>query len=197
MLVSMSNPKDTEKHQKAFETFLYSRLPQTVDLKFGHPGRSFREPVHTNGNLWYFTRLAGQPSPNRYWNAFGLLSSEQPSSIVVEVNFPIQGVNRRIAGILARDDVTGIVKVLHRGGIGGGRKGIGKHAFLDWYRERVPTRFVQVAEGSRDPAECILLGTIGDQGLLEGLIEFARDVLEFKRNVAGRQSHTETRSLPA
>jgi len=185
MLVSMSNERDLAEYQRAFETSLCSGLPETVDLTFGFLGETLRKFVHTNGDLWYYSGVAPRPSPNRYWNAFGFLSSKQPSSIVVEVNFPFQGVNRRIAGVLAWDDVNAIVKVLHRGGIGGGRKGIGKRAFLDWCRERVPTRFVQVVDGSRDPAECILLGTVGDQVLLESLIKFARSVLEFKQDVTG------------
>ena len=180
MLHLITDSIDLAKHQHAFQELLYKHLYDKLAHNFGHLGANFVENVHTNGNLWFFSKLAGEPEPNRYWNAFGLFSTEEPSNIAVEINFPIEGTNRRIAGLLARDDRSNQVKVLHRGGIGGGRKGIGKNAFRSWYRKRFPNNFVDVDEGMKNPIESILIGPIGESSLITNLEIFVKSVADFK-----------------
>lgn len=55
--------------------------------------------------------------------------------ITCEINFPVNGINRRIGGAFLTDS-TGDIFVAHRGKIGGGKKGIGKSLFEDQYRGR-------------------------------------------------------------
>lgn len=43
---------------------------------------------------------------------------------------PLNGINRRVAGLFAIDSVSGGTILLHRGKIGGGQKGVGKKQFL-------------------------------------------------------------------
>jgi hypothetical protein len=84
-------------------------------------------------NIWWTT----QESENRYWNAFGTnepkWNTKYAHSITCEINPPFKGINRTIAGAFARDP-SGKIYLMHRGKIGGGRKGIGKNKFWNEFR---------------------------------------------------------------
>ena len=180
MLILIDAQVDLKAHQEAFEQYLKGKLSRAHPLEIGHLGASYDVEVHTDGDLWYFTRLAGHPEPTRYWNAFGLLSADQPSNIIAEINFPMEGRNRRLGGILARDSKGNGVWLLHRGTIGGGRPGIGKNAFLAWYRRRALQEFVEVDEGFSIPTQAIRIGQFGDDDLAAGIHRFVRNVRDFK-----------------
>jgi hypothetical protein len=85
-----------------------------------------------------------RPIENRYWCTFG---TGEPAegvslSIVCEVNIPIEGINRRVAGAFARDE-AGLVCLLHGGKVGGGKARVGKETFLEYFTDgrRVPVRW--------------------------------------------------------
>ncbi len=184
MLSLITTPAEISRYQRLLEEYLHNRLPRAMPFKIGHLGGTYEVQVHTDDDLWHTGKLAGEPEPNRYWNAFGLLSSEHPSNIIVEVNIPLQGLNRRVAGMFAKEVKTDEVFILHRGGIGGGREGVGKSAFLAWYEPRALSRFTEVDEGSTKPARAIAVGRLSDERLLEGFYSFVRDVHDFKKWVA-------------
>jgi hypothetical protein len=54
-------------------------------------------------------------------------------SITAEINFPWAGIDRKTGGAFARD-FWGNIFVIHRGKIGGGKKGVGKSLFEHSYR---------------------------------------------------------------
>ncbi len=54
-------------------------------------------------------------------------------SITAEINFPWAGIDRKTGGAFARD-TWGNIFVIHRGKIGGGKKGVGKLLFEHNYR---------------------------------------------------------------
>jgi hypothetical protein len=71
----------------------------------------------------------------RYWNAFGIgkPGTSGVLSIALEINFPWSGIDRKTGGAFAEDH-RGNVFVIHRGKIGGGKKGVGKSLFEQNYR---------------------------------------------------------------
>lgn len=83
----------------------------------------------------------------RYWYCFGdHLSPSGPApgerlDIVCEINSPLEGINLRCAGAFRRTK-NGAVVFTHSGKVGGGRKGIGKLAFLRAYPDRPIARHV-------------------------------------------------------
>lgn len=109
---------------------------------------------------------------NRWWNGFGL--GEPPegrqASIDVEVNVPKKGTNRRIAGAFLRDEDNKLY-LAHSGKIGGGRKGVGKAAFLRHNENPV----VQV--GRHDH---LLVGCLEDEDFVADVAEFVNSVRRFK-----------------
>jgi len=107
---------------------------QDIQANIGHQGASTRMKVSWSSRLglWNVSRrVTGNP----YWNAFGLEKPERASHIpiVCEINFPLRGIDRRLGGAMAKDR-SGRLFAVHRGKIGGGKKGIGKTLFEDLYR---------------------------------------------------------------
>src|SRR5436309_9377234 len=75
-----------------------------------------------NEQMWVL--LEPREIKNRYWCCFGIEHppSTQSLSITCEVNPPIEGVDRRIAGAFLRDSL-GAIYIAHSGKVGGARKG--------------------------------------------------------------------------
>jgi 5-methylcytosine-specific restriction protein A len=94
------------------------------------------DSLRANDNIWYAHMIITEDSTPRYWNAFGLanqLNINASNPITVEINIPLEGAPRRVAGLFAVDANNKHSLLLHREKVGGGKKGIGKGAFLDWY----------------------------------------------------------------
>lgn len=115
---------------KKFKPF----INEEIKVKLGHQGASFPAKVSWSSSLgiWKFSRAVKDV---RYWNAFGV---EKPGmsgvlSIASEINFPWAQIDRKTGGAFAHDS-WGNVFVVHRGKIGGGRKGVGKSLFEQNYR---------------------------------------------------------------
>jgi hypothetical protein len=115
---------------KGFKPF----IDEEIKVKLGHQGASFPAKVLWSKSLgiWKFSRTIKE---TRYWNAFGVGKPQESSilSITAEINFPWAGIDRKTGGAFARD-YWGNIFVIHRGKIGGGKKGIGKSLFEHNYR---------------------------------------------------------------
>lgn len=144
----------------------------------GHQGGSWKEAVlySKKFDIWF----CGFESENRYWNAFGLGRpiDEVPANITCEVNFPFEDINRRIAGVFAEDEFGNEV-VLHRGKIGGGRKGVGKSLFHDQYRGK----YVNAADGEEE-TQFALVGFIHSENLVQQIASFVNEVHRIKNGDA-------------
>jgi hypothetical protein len=135
---------------------------------------------------------------NRYWTAygFGVPGPRFTASIITEINPPREGIERRIAGAFATDS-TGAIYLLHRGKIGGGRKGISKSDFLPFYR-RAGGVLERVLDGNRI-SYMIVIGALSDEKLPAHIAAFVHTVASFKTLVASglepkRDIETQSRS---
>lgn len=117
-----------KEFEKQFRKFTNERIP----VKIGYPGGNFDGTVSWANELgiWVYHEV----DKDRCWNIFGLGRPEKHSTVAItcEINFPLQGIDRRIGGIFAKDNGEMPI-VAHRGKIGGGRKGIGKSLFENNY----------------------------------------------------------------
>jgi len=115
---------------KGFKPF----IDEEIKVKLGHQGASFPAKVLWSKKLgiWKFSRTI---KGTRYWNAFGVGKPQESNllSITAEINFPWAGIDRKTGGAFARD-TWGNIFVIHRGKIGGGKKGVGKSLFEHNYR---------------------------------------------------------------
>lgn len=114
----------------------------------------------------------------RYWNGFGVGNPfEDPAArtLVVEVNPPRWGVDRRCAGAF----LTGVggLHLAHSGRVGGGRKGIGRESFLRAYTGPI----VEVATTSTRTERLIHVTPLAAPDIVDRLAAFIRAVDSFKR----------------
>jgi hypothetical protein len=96
-------------------------------------------------------------------------------SITCEINPPLEGVDRRVGGIFLKDAVSNYY-LAHSRKVGGGRPGISKSRFLEFYTEPLTT----VTWPDGELSEVILLGRIGARNLGAKLARYLRAVDEFK-----------------
>jgi len=160
---------------KSFKSF----KDEDIQANIGHQGASTRMKVSWSARLglWNISRrVPGNP----YWNAFGLEKPE-PSShipIVCEINFPLRGIDRRIGGAMARDR-SGRIFAVHRGKIGGGKKGIGKTLFEDLYRGA----WAVMEDGDTDTTVA-LIGELMSPRFARQVAQFVRKVDAIKNQVS-------------
>jgi len=113
---------------------LKTNMCEKIPVRLGHLGASSASQVLWSDNLGIW--MAPEKGKTLSYNhAFGL-TRPLPKSLLAascEINFPVCGIDRRMGGAFARDR-RGQIYVVHRGKIGGGRKGIGKSLFDNHYR---------------------------------------------------------------
>jgi hypothetical protein len=144
-----------------------------IPVRLGHPGAANeRVKVYWAESLgiWFLSRrIVG----SRYWNGFGVGRPEVGAALAVtcEINFPLSGIDRRMGGAFAMNR-AGRLFVVHRGKLGGGRRGIGKSLFDSSYRG---TWEVMDDQGWETPVAII--------GILQSP-RFARHIADFVRKIA-------------
>ncbi|MGQ1947728.1 hypothetical protein ACT3CD_11580 [Geofilum sp. OHC36d9] len=151
MITVIEDRKQIAKFHERFQSRLNDFFTEKIDCIVGFPGGSFSDTVRYSNelNIWTSTEIIN----NKYWNGFGIGRpfEGRGNSLNGEINFPITGINRSIAGAFAKQD-SGEIIVLHRGKIGGGKKGIGKNFFINNYRGD----FVSVIDGDRETEFCLI-----------------------------------------
>jgi hypothetical protein len=117
--------------QAAFEDRIRQAASRSGQITLGYQGGGSEAMVHAIGPLNFWIAFAD--SGNRYWNAMGIGNPfKDGSTIIVEINPPKEGISLRVSGAFVEDS-AGKIYLVHRGRVGGGRKGIGMNAFLSWY----------------------------------------------------------------
>jgi hypothetical protein len=116
---------------------------------------------------------------------------ERMLNIVCEINPPKKNYNRRCAGLFVRD-MDGTIYLTHSGKIGGGRKGIGKSAFLSNYRGARET----VAWPDGKKSEVIVIGRIDGKRLAAQVANFVREVQRFKTSAGRGEPPAEAQQEP-
>jgi hypothetical protein len=134
MLKVIEEQAAIKKYAGQFNKKFKSFIDEEIKVKLGHQGAGFPAKVLWSKSLgiWKFSRAIKEV---RYWNAFGVGKPGASSvlSIASEINFPWSQIDRKTGGAFA-EDAWGNVFVIHRGKIGGGKKGIGKSLFEHNYR---------------------------------------------------------------
>ncbi|MBA4421697.1 MAG: hypothetical protein C0390_01200 [Syntrophus sp. (in: bacteria)] len=172
MLKVVADESAIRRYQRQFVRSLKTAATDTIPVKLGHPGASEKAKVAWSERLgiWFFSRkIAG----SRYWNGFGIGRPEGGGNVAItcEINFPLCGIDRRTGGVFVQDR-SGRIFVVHRGKLGGGRKGIGKSLFENRYRG--------VWKTMDDDGEETTVAVIG---VLQSP-RFARQIAQFVRKIA-------------
>jgi len=134
MLKVITDRTAIKKYSGQFNKKFRPFVDQEMKIKIGHQGASFPARVlwSTELDMWKFSKVVKDV---RYWNAFGIGKPGTAGilSIASEINFPWAQIDRKTGGAFAEDH-WGNVFVIHRGKIGGGKKGVGKSLFEQNYR---------------------------------------------------------------
>jgi hypothetical protein len=104
-------------------------------------------------------------------------------SITCEINPPVQGVNRRVAGAFLRGSDESLA-LGHSGKIGGGRKGIGQTALLADARSK--KALVLFADGQT--STMLIVGAVNSSKFRAEVGYFVRDVQRVKALLTGEIS---------
>jgi hypothetical protein len=132
MITAVENGKEIARLQKRLVDIFKNQKPEYIEAIIGSPGGAFETTFlyFESHNFW----AVFEKDKNRYWNAFGTGKpiAGKNNSIVCEINIPFEDINRRVAAVFGKEGDQ--VLLLHRGKIGGGRKGIGKNLFWENYR---------------------------------------------------------------
>ena len=181
MLKVISDRNELANCQQEMLKILKTKLNNVERLVIGHPGGNFQETVYYDDRFWFATQILMKKDVAipRYWNGFGLgVNRKGMQTIAVENNIPLQGVEKRLSGIFAKDEI-GNYYVLSRGKIGGGSPGIGKNAFIDWYRgERC-----DIIDNLGKIEEAILIASFNSKYFFRSLYNFVQEVANFKAAV--------------
>jgi len=170
MLKILSDAQTVARCERLFIRRFRPFWDRKVPVKIGHQGASFAAQAAWSERLGIW--MAVREEQGRYGHIFG---TTRPSpggsvSIACEINFPQNGVDRRIGAAFARDD-SGRIYVIHRGKIGGGQKGIGKNLFEKRYRG--------VWADLDEDGPLIMVAVVGEVGSPR----FPRQVAQFVRKV--------------
>lgn len=111
------------------------------------------------------------------------LDANKSNNITVEINIPIQRINRNIAGLFATDE-EGSIFLLHRGKIGGGRKGVGKNAFISSCNQS----FTDVRSDKNRVDNALLIGNISEEDFITKLSLFIENVYKFKESIKSKEN---------
>ena len=174
---------------------------EKLSLQLRKKTRSFRRTVgwpygRREVTVWwqeqhrFWAALSPNINPSHYWLAFGLQNPEKHRvmNITCEVNPSRQANVRRSAGVLLKD-LNGNVFLGHSGRVGGGQSGVGKEAFLRFYRGETQ-RMVWNTGNKATFAKVLVFGRIGSPTLLAELGRFAVNVDNFKRGISDDKHST-------
>ena len=158
------------------------RAEHVRDVQIGYQGGAITADVYWHPNVGIWGSLNDSPpdegkGAGRFWNAFGTQDPHRHGnnlSIVCEANPAHSGVNRRVAGLFARDD-HGRTYLLHTGRIGGSRKGIGMRFFWDhWQRPGVTVAYPEPT------VECATVADLGSSRVPSDIAHFVKEVERIK-----------------
>jgi 5-methylcytosine-specific restriction protein A len=182
MYTAIQGTKKIEAAQDQLIRRLKKALPARPEtFVIGHMGGNFEvEDLRCNDSIWFAHHVFTQFPIKRNWNAFGLANQliiKGSNKIVAEVNVALDGESKQVAGLFVQDD-SGNILLVHRGKIGGGRKGIGKAAFLAWYEgpiiQYIYTARPEIVESA------LVVANLGSPDIKKQVHAFVMAVQQFK-----------------
>ncbi len=176
----LEDEKEIEIAQNTLLTNLRNHVSKQGEIIIGFPGPA--EKVTGNveyisqANMWWYSRKLTDQATPRHWNCFSLGEPNwgKNNSIVLEINPPIKGISRRVAGAFVKDQ-NGFVYLAHDGKLGGGNTPSG---FYDVYPH--DERWVRADDGKEDPRDLILISEVNSSKLPEFIADYVQNVAKYK-----------------
>lgn len=175
----LSDRFEIEKCQRLLERSFGEYVDDEIPARIGHQGYTHElQKVRWAAKLGIWIHSEYLHKRKYYWNAFGVKRPRPggAAEITIEINSPLSGINTRIAGAFARSGAVELF-LLHRGKIGGGRKGIGQALF----EERYKGEWVTALEDG-PPSRFALIGALESRELGQRISRFVHEVDAMKRS---------------
>jgi len=181
-LLAVENPLKI-KQNASFLFRLLKKGSRKRNHRVGWPSGSGFKNVYWKKEESFWTTC--ERAKNRYWFGYGIENPEikpKNSSLIMtcEINPSFRGPLRASAGLFATDRV-GNIFLCHTGKIGGGRKGIGKKAFVKYVKGM---RRAEVNWSDKVVKEVFVIGKVNNS-LPKNISRFIETVALFKRKKTG------------
>lgn len=180
----LTDRREIESAQETFSKSLDAYSPKVIPVTIGYQSGNYPTTVRwfLPLGIWaYFGEPPeGKSEGGRYWNAFGLGKPDGMVSIVCEINPPLEGIRRNVAGAFAMDR-DGAIWVVHRG-----RFNIAGGITMDFFRKRYSNPYIPVDDGNRT-TKVISIGRLKDENFGNHLRDFIHEVDRIKN--LGRQAN--------
>ena len=173
VLSVVEDESEIRKCQDLFLNSIIKHSEETFDIKVGFPGgQDDEEETYWSNELGMWMQPI-EIEGSRYWHGFGLEkpNPKKSSTIICEINFPIKGINRRVAGVIAKDNNENYY-ILHRGKLGGNYS---KTNFEESYKGE----WTLVQDGDRK-TRMVLIGKLNDSNLPYNVRDFVKEIYEIK-----------------
>lgn len=177
---------DEQKIKEAFNLLStrWQEGSQILERRVGWSGGSGNFTLYWHPSLKIWGLFEPDYTKTRYWNCFGATdpNDRKQVGIVCEINIPFKSFDRRIAGVFAKDKAKDRIYLTHSGKVGGGRPGIGKSQFLDFYRNRHNRETIDWPDGKK--TQTIVIGPLDSNNLLQYIAQFVYEVERFKASAS-------------
>ncbi|MDP3486132.1 MAG: DUF3578 domain-containing protein [Methanobacteriaceae archaeon] len=173
VLSVVEDESEIRKCQQIFLNSIIKHSEETFNIKVGFPGgQEDAEETYWSNELGMWIQPI-EIEYSRYWHGFGLEkpNPQKSSTIICEINFPIKGINRRVAGVIAKDPNNDYY-ILHRGKLGGNYS---KTNFEENYKGK----WTLVQDGDRE-TRMVLIGKLNDSNLPYNVRDFVKEIYEIK-----------------
>lgn len=190
MLKLLSQKKRKERAQRSMQLALEEALSLQGTGLIGFPSGVVELPIFSNGpgSLWFASDQFKDVKTPRFWNAFGIYDpNKSKQAISVEINIPFPNESASVAGFFAENSQTGDVYLMHSGKIGGGKKGVGKTAFLAWSHAKLTT----VLDENGNPRDGIIIAKLDQADFSHRIWNFTQIVSKFKSAVGSGELDTQ------
>lgn len=171
---------------------------EVVESGVGFTGGSQTVPLRWFPAEKFWTYIEPEQEQNRLWCAFGIQDPNEATdqnaglSITCEINPPREGIDRRSAAVFVRSRHDSVY-LAHSGKVGGGRSGVGKNGFLQFYGDET----VDTVQWPDDhSADYIVIAALDDSDFREQMAAFVHKVADFKEKAAPKPAAKTTTRTP-
>ncbi|BCG46796.1 hypothetical protein GEOBRER4_n1610 [Citrifermentans bremense] len=189
MFTLLESKTEIAEAQRTLERTMRREFTRVAVKAIGYPGGNIpNAKVTTNGSHWFWSADCNgkEEKHPRKLNWFGLFAEKTGLQISVEINIPYEGIDAQIEGFFGRDNNTGTIYLMHSGGVGGGRKGVGKSAFLSWSNQLL----VEVGCSSGRIRDGVIVMPIEGAAATKSSTQYIDAIAAFKQAVRDKEIDT-------
>lgn len=188
MLIALNTQKDITQANNLLVNLLSKKSGKPYTIKHSTRGGSTKLTISyiKEFDFWW----SNSKSDSQYWCPYGLGKPKENQTTTgrCQINYPLNGINRKVAALFAKDN-SGKIYLLHSGAIGGGITGNGREGFLNFFdgdRQQV------LVNG--EVIEYYLVGCINAKDFIENLKLFIQSVYDFKTSNKTDTKGTKTKT---